>query len=119
MDYAAREGLSLAELDDPAFLASFNTVAGLVATSPRDIVFETIKFLGKINHAHLKSEQKIRVNEQHTINKQYYLLKVQQAMFALADMIGSDYAGIVNGTWAEVSKRSWKKNAVDGGRNDQ
>ncbi len=113
MDYAAREKLDMSALDQADYLSSQVAINGLLS-GPKDLILETVKYLGKINHAHLKSEQKIRVSEDHRLNKQTYLHKVIQAMYALADMIGSDYAGIVNGTWAEVSKLQWKKNAVNG-----
>jgi len=113
MDYAAREKLDMLALDDLEYLGS-QVAMNAVLNGPKDIVVEAMKYLGKINHAHLKSEQKIRVSEDHAKNKQFYLHKVTQAMYALSDMMGSDYAGIVNGTWAEVSKRQWKKNAVNG-----
>lgn len=111
-DYSSRENIDLSPLNEMASLWAYKMP--VMCNGPAVYVLEMVKLLGKLNHAHLKTEQGIRKNEDHAENKTQAIRGLYRVAFQLADFIGVDFLQEVTDTWAKVSKRDWKKNANTG-----
>lgn len=75
--------------------------------------------LGELSHAHLKNEQKIRMNEPHFENKKD---AVADIIIYLCDYCTSqniDIQSVLQDTWDNVKKRNWNKNKIDGNADRQ
>jgi len=71
--------------------------------------------IGKLCHADLKSEQKIRTNQNHENDAK----KALRNIIKVFDLIVIDHnfslIGVVEETWSKVKLRNWKKDSVNAG----
>lgn len=70
--------------------------------------------LGELSHAHLKQEQGIRTNENHSINK---IDAIGDLVIYLADYCyreNIDLESAIFDTWKQVKQRDWEKNKETG-----
>ena len=73
-----------------------------------------VEEVGELCHAHLKGEQGVRTNEDHLANAKDAVGDILIYMMDYCECMGFDMEEIFNETWAEVSKRDWKKNPETG-----
>ncbi len=69
---------------------------------------------GELCHAHLKSVQGIRTNENHQAAKIDAVGDIVIYLAAYCNLEGIDLQLAVEQTWQEVSQRNWKANQVNG-----
>jgi NTP pyrophosphatase (non-canonical NTP hydrolase) len=77
--------------------------------SPTQHIVELVKAIGRLSHAQLKSEQGIRMNENHEENAKDAVGDITMFLIDLCNCKGWDYQEIVQGTWEHISKRDWTK----------
>ncbi len=70
--------------------------------------------LGELSHAHLKTEQGIRVNEDHEAARRDAIGDVFIYMMGYCNDFDLDLTDIISETWAHVMKRDWEKNKSNG-----
>jgi len=73
-----------------------------------------VEEIGELAHAHLKAEQNIRTNEDHSAAK---IDAVADAVIYLADYCAREHIDMqsaVTRTWGKVRQRDWKKNPEHG-----
>lgn len=87
-------------------LGELTSIAGI---EYNEHILELIKALGRCSHAHLKSEQGIRVNEKHLDNIKDAVADIIIFLCDYATAIGFDIHDEVEKTWNEVKKRDFKK----------
>lgn len=86
----------------------------LAQTDESKHIIELIKTLGKLCHAHLKLEQKVRIGENHIEHKKDCVadLVIFLADYCTANNI--DFQEVIEFTWDKVKNRDWKKYPVNG-----
>lgn len=72
------------------------------------------KGVGKLSHAHLKSAQGIRTNENHQAAKTDAIGNIIIHLSFYCALEGINLQQAIEQTWAEVSQRNWKANQVNG-----
>ncbi|MDD2998328.1 MAG: hypothetical protein PHV05_04645, partial [Candidatus Riflebacteria bacterium] len=72
------------------------------------------KQVGKLSHAHLKSLQGIRTNENHQTAKTDAIGDIIIYLSFYCALEGINLQQAIEQTWAEVSQRNWKTNQVNG-----
>lgn len=69
-----------------------------------------IEELGELAHAHLKTEQNIRINEDHIHNKKDAIGDIIIYLTDYCNGQGFSLEEILETTWNEVKQRDWNKN---------
>jgi len=95
---------------------------GLLDDSKYSILFfglqKTLQHLplvvGRLCHAHLKLEQKIRSNEDHRQNAREALAGVVGLLKCYCLNRNINFENAVRETWSNVAQRDWKSNPVNG-----
>lgn len=80
----------------------------------KDHVFEIMKSLGRLSHAHLKKEQGIRNNENHDENARDAVADIVIYLSDYCSAKGFDFEITVQETWDQVKRRDWKKDGDNG-----
>lgn len=70
--------------------------------------------LGELSHAHLKSEQNIRQNEDHEAARRDAIGDIFIYMMGYCNDFDIDLQSVIEETWGEVKRRDWEKNANNG-----
>lgn len=70
--------------------------------------------LGELCHAHLKTKQGIRTNENHYENKVDALADMVIYMLDYCNLENIDLEEAIKRTWSDVRKRDWTKHKANG-----
>ncbi len=73
-----------------------------------------VEELGELAHAHLKTAQKIRTEENHGAKKIDAIGDIVIYLVDYCTREGIDMEAAIAATWAQVRKRDWKKNPKNG-----
>lgn len=68
-----------------------------------------VMMVGKLAHAHLKMDVKIRSNENHSANKKIAIGGIANLLRVLGERRSFDLTEVVEKVWSQVSKRDWIK----------
>lgn len=85
-----------------------------VDADQRDNLNLLLRYAGKLCHAHLKDEQKIRVTEDHVGNAQHAIGMIMRTVDTLLQANGIELDAAINKTWSHVKLRNWKANPSTG-----
>jgi NTP pyrophosphatase (non-canonical NTP hydrolase) len=70
--------------------------------------------VGELAHAHLKQEQNIRTNENHTENAKDAIGDIIIYLMDYCNRRNFNLSDIIIDTWSLVKKRDWQKNKIRG-----
>lgn len=98
-------------------LGIFEELGELAEQAPMNLhLIQALIYIGHLAHAHLKREQGIRgTADEHHAKAKDAVGDILIFLIDYCDKQGYDLQEIAETTWAEVSKRDWKKDAKTGG----
>lgn len=76
-------------------------------------------FLGKLAHGQLKTDQSIRVNENHLANIKDAVADIMIYLISYCNVKGIDAEENLKTVWNQVKQRDWTKNKINGAINQQ
>lgn len=76
---------------------------------PYQSLLGLLEELGELSHAHLKSEQGIRTDENHQAMKEDAVADIAIYLAGYCTDNGIDLEKCVKQTWSQVKKRNWNK----------
>lgn len=76
---------------------------------PYQCLLGAVEELGELAHAHLKLEQKIRLEENHLAKKRDAIGDIIIYLAGYCSHMGFNFAECVSQAWDEVKKRNWIK----------
>ena len=106
-DYCSEMGWDLQEIKKACKITTDLSFFG--------VEIELAQCVFKMHHHHLKLSQGIRTSEQHEAEIKRWLGRLLHWAFVISNAFYGDLLDIVEGTWAHVKKRDWKKDAAHGG----